>query len=447
MKKILVTMLAAACTLGASAQKQIAEDADYIRPSMYSIKLDIAPKSHAEAHKQISAAYDNLPINPQYNDVNLKTRHIDAAKLPTATKEEIEVYGKESALASMGKEAAANAAEGTGANVNTGPSDYEYIARLMKWFEADKTAHQLVANWFNPVGAPTNALKWDQNEEKISLCGLKGISADEKKNIIAAGRNVAIKTTAYDELLNTTYVTVTRYNYFTAEELIELAMATAKATLDKAIGKGGPLAALAQKGYDKAVEAAKKKYAGNYVKAITYLFKIQTPGYNALAEKYYENGADFMNDADIKMVYVGKSVSGYKGAGKSEGDTAPIARATKNAVNGTYASLQMDFEQFCPMSALHEIDGNLGVYIGTAEGVTEKSKFNVYEKELDVKSGKLAYNKVGSLKVQKGAVWVNAEDDDPDAEKVAADSSRTYTQLAGKPSKKAGEGMLVKIGK
>ena len=125
-----------------------------------------------------------------------------------------------------------------------------------------------------------------------------------------------------------------------------------------------------------------------------------------------------------------------------------MARATDKC----YADLQHDNEQFRPLAALHEVDGKLVAYIGAKEGVTEKSQFDVFDMKMDKKTNRLVYNKVGSLKVQKGCVWDNragagdadfAEGDDDEGD---SNASLGYTTFAGKPGK-FGDGFFIKMAK
>lgn len=215
--------------------------------------------------------------------------------------------------------------------------------------------------------------------------------------------------------------------------------------------------ALVAAGINKSIDAIKKKYAtGYFVRCFAYLFQLEydEKTMNSFYENYWDNPTAYAN-ANYTLKYLGRS-SGRARARKAD-DGNIIGVALQRATDKCYAHLQRDNEQFRPLSALHEVDGKLVAYIGTKEGVTEKSVFDVFEMQLEKdKSGesyKQVYKKIGSLKVQKGCVWDNqagageadqAEaDDDEDAK---GDASLTYTTFVGKPGK-FGEGHFIKLSK
>ena len=106
------------------------------------------------------------------------------------------------------------------------------------------------------------------------------------------------------------------------------------------------------------------------------------------------------------------------------------------------------------MCSLHVIDGKLGAYIGKKESIKGGDKFNVFVPEED-KEGNIVWKQVGSIKVDKNGVWDNSEGAGVQIEGAAQDgeddddnnSGLTYTVFSDKPSKKIGEGCMIRLAK
>ena len=105
------------------------------------------------------------------------------------------------------------------------------------------------------------------------------------------------------------------------------------------------------------------------------------------------------------------------------------------------------------MCSLHVIDGKLGAYIGKKESIKGGDKFNVFIPEED-KDGNVTWKQVGSIKVDKNGVWDNSEGAGvkiegaaEDGEEEEANTALTYTVFSDKPSKKIGEGCMIRLAK
>lgn len=434
----------------ANAQ-ETAEDL-YIRNSVYMLKLDMPAdnEEYAHAYEVTNKAFDGIDFAkryPNYNDFNLGSHHIDWSKVPTATKAEMDAIEKESAKTALLKSTLASM------GVKVDPiAEREYAARLLNYFNANKFGNQLVAKWHVPEGADYKTVtKWDEGIAMIYNLGMKGMS-DEARENAKKTKNNDVFYNSEAKLLNTTYVCVNNYRMMNAQEKSATAIAMAKVSLEFLPG----IAKMAGQVAVKAAEKAAEKTKGYFVRTNAYLFKLDwdqnksTDFYN----KYWEHVADFNANANYQLKYVGRS-SKYAGAGltmKSANLDKLIARGALRATDAAFAALQRDYEEFRPMSSLHEVDGKLVAYIGTKEGVKAGDKFDVFMCEKTDKG--VEWNKVGSIKVAKNSVWDNQEGANETLEGAAEDGEETdgnatlkYTTFDGKPGKKVGEGCMIRLAK
>ena len=150
-KVILLTAIAAfACVSNMSAQED--PDKYYIRNSLYMIKLDEpCPKDlYKEPYKIMSATFDTINFAnryERYNDFALTERTLELSKLPTVTQAEKDAIFKESKLDQAINEILRQ--EG----LKNSLSENEYAARLMKYFDQNKYAPKLIAQWYNKPSA------------------------------------------------------------------------------------------------------------------------------------------------------------------------------------------------------------------------------------------------------------------------------------------------------
>lgn len=468
MKKLIIAVLAMLSVVSTYADNKV-KDAKFRRSSLYVLKMDI-PKDkevYQQALELIDATYDTLAVPDAYNDFNLATRHIDYPSLPSVTQAEMDKYKKSSKGGGFGKFAKGlgNMALGTvtgavgapNVTIGAGPSEEEYVAKLMNWFEADGTANKLVAKWHNKKGVDPATLDCDDNLELLADLGLVGLSEEDKDRITQAGGSLvsAAKDNEVDVIGNT-YIVVNRFGFVSGDEIFKEVSAPIMAQLSNA----SPLVAL---GLQKTLDVMRKKYAtGYFVRAYAYLFQLQyeEAEYNGFYENHWGK-PDAFKQAKYTLKYVGKSKGRARARKADDGNV--ISVALRRAMDKCYADLQHDNEQFRPMAALHASDDGtqLFAYVGAKEGVTEKSVFDVFESQID-KNGKQEFKKIGSLKVEKGQVWDNragakeaadAEDDsdeggDDKKEKGGgkADPNLEYTTFQGKPGK-LGDGHLIRLAK
>lgn len=452
-KYLLVSALAAVCVSNVFAQED--PDKYYIRNSIYVMKLDevASNEEYAEAFKVMNETFDSINFArnyERYNDFSLSDRHIKFEELPTATEEEIKQFGSQTAV----DKAIADAMVSQGLkNANT-LSEYEYAARLSKWFEQNKVAQKLVAKWHNVPGSPEGSTEWDKDLKTIYELGLKGLSQEAYDNAVATENKTSMAYGAENKLLANTYVCVNRYGYASAQEYAAVATAVAKIAISQ-------LPALAQVVASKGLDLIASKIKGYFVRANAYLFKLDWNEdlYNKFYTNYWENPQGFMDDASFKLAYVGKSSKYAPAAISLKASTSLeklIARGTVRGTDAAFAALQRDHEEFRPMSSLHVIDGKLAAYIGLKEGVKAGDKFDVFEAVRSKKDPNITeWNKIGTIKVAKGGVWDNragageviegASEDKSDKDAEGA-NNKGYTEFQGKPGK-MGEGCMIRLSK
>lgn len=428
------------------------ENADslYIRNSVYMLKLDMPAdnEEYAHAYEVTNKAFDGIDFAtryPNYNDFNLGSHHIDWSTVPTATKAEMDAIEKESAKDALLKTTLASM------GVKVDPiAEREYAARLLNYFNANKFGNQLVAKWHVPQGADyKNVAAFDMGT--IYEYGKVGLSEEARKVAQETGNNDMFYN-LHTKLLSTTYVCVNNYRMMNAKEKSATAIAMAKVTLEFLPGIAKMTGNIAVK----AAETAAAKTKGYFVRTNAYLFKLDWDSEKTLEmyNKYWNNVADFNANANYQLKYVGRS-SKYAGAGltmKSANLDKLIARGALRATDAAFAALQRDYDEFRPMSSLHEEDGKLVAYIGTKEGVKAGDKFDVFMCQKNDKE--IEWKKVGTIKVAKNSVWDNQEGanetlegEAEDGEKKEGNAELKYTIFDGKPGKKIGEGCLIRLAK
>ena len=453
-KYFLMSALAAVCFAN-TVQAQEDPDKNYIRNSVYVMKLDevASNQEYAEAFKVMNATFDTINSArnyERYNDFSLSERHIKFEELPTATEDEIKQFGQQTAV----EKAIADAMVQQGLkNANT-LSEYEYAARLSKWFEQNKFAQKLVAKWHNEPGSPDGNTQWDKDLKTIFELGLKGLSQEAYDNAKATENLNSMAYGAENKLLSNTYVCVNRYGYASAQEYAAVATAVAKIAISQ-------LPALAQLAASKGLDLIASKIKGYFVRANAYLFKLDWNDdlYNKFYNTYWNTPEGFMDDAAYKLTYVGKSSKYAPAAISLKASTSLeklIARGTVRGTDAAFAALQRDHEEFRPMSSLHVIDGKLAAYIGLKEGVKSGDKFDVFEAVRSKKDPNVTeWNKIGTISVAKGGVWDNRAGAGEEIEGASEDKSdkdandatnKGYTEFKGKPGK-MGEGNMIRLSK
>ena len=428
------------------------EDPDkyYVRNSLYMLKLnEPCPKDeYKEAFDIMSATFDTINFAKtyeRYNDFSLTERTLDLSKLPTVTQEEMDAIGKESKLEQITNDILREQ------GLKNALSEYEYAARLLKYFDQNKFAPKLIAKWYNKPGTEIGKTDFDDDLVTIYELGVKGLSKEAIDNAKATENLISMAKGSTNKLLSNTYVCVNRYGYMDAKEAIAISTAVLQASLGNN--------ALAQVALKKGTDALEKRIKGYFVRANAYLFKLDWNQdlQNKLELEYWDkaNQKKLMTDPAFKLTYIGKSSKRAPAAMSLKSSTSLdklIARGTVRATDAAIAALQRDHEEFRPMTSLHVIDGKLAAYIGMKEGVESGDKFNVYEAVQSKEDpNMIEWKEIGTIKAGK-EIWDNRDGSDEKFEDAATDkedenpSAVPYTVFSGKPGK-MGEGCMIRLAK
>ena len=230
MKKVILLTAFAALAFVSNVSAQEDPDKYYIRNSLYMLKLnEPCPKDdYKEAFKIRGATFDTINFAnsyERYNDFALTERSLDLAKLPTVTQAEMDVLGKETKLEKITNDALRQQ------GLKNALSEYEYAARLLKYFEQNHYAQNLIAKWYNKPGTAIGKTNFDDELTTIFELGVKGLSQEALSNAKATENLISMAKGSTNKLLSNTYVCVNRYGYMDAKEVVAMATAVLQLTL------------------------------------------------------------------------------------------------------------------------------------------------------------------------------------------------------------------------
>lgn len=431
MRKFLISLFVLVAFV-ASVNAQGFKKPDYVRGSIYSIRLDAPSSSLGDFTNEIKVmthVFDTLDyehVYRKYNAFNAGERMVKHTDLPEVSDAEV---------------AAIKAINGT--EKKKVSVDEKYIAQVQKYLNENKVGRALVAKWMNaPDCTDFTSLKVDENYTNIIKYGLLSLSEDEKlANKEAEKANSAAALELADQLIDGTYVLVTRFDFATPSEQIQWAIEDKLAPLYEKLAKvPGPLKETVQNTINSTTESLKQTLEQtikiNAVVGRSYLFKLKWMGAEAFQSKYIEHPDAFANADEFQLEYVTttrgtNSLITELGGEKLDVEKA-VSRQSMKVLNKNVNRLAQQYDPFAPVEKLFFNEkGEPYVMLGTQDGLTKDSKFVALK--LDAQ-GKLI--PAGDLAVAKGGLWNNnTEADDIAANAAAAEDSNanlTYTLLTGK---------------
>lgn len=364
--------------------------------------------------------FPGVAIPEQFNDHNLAIRVLDFDKL-------VEGISAADAKAALPKGAGSNAGKAFGAALLGGTGNNSSIVRVEKvddymhavvnkFFENENVAPMMVAKWYGYDETATPKF----NTDLIIKRGLENVSADEMAKASANDEFKATLSSQGFELMNNTFVVATnlrfRNNKALAEEIGQLAEAAAAAA--SKIGGLGGLGGLAAKagakfGAKGLTNALMKDMYS--VTAVTYLYKLDWNDdidYELSEKVLYNDNAtldDLLKSGKCKLSFVGQSKA-RSGVKKDKTKTLDelAGSATARAIDKALAKLQVENEVFRTIVPVSKCDnGMIYAKIGSKEGVMEGDEYEILEQQLDPKTNKYTYKKVGSAKAEKDKIWFN----------------------------------------
>lgn len=414
-----------------SAQATLeAVDMDYRRSSLHTILMETDDFPNKDV---VLEAYRGAEFPDNYNDHSIGERTFNFNDYKLTEEERIN--------AEVNKSGAGKMLSSLGSDLTSGILDSlagDYPIVIDKYLKQNEVAKKMVAKWFN------RQEDGSFNTELVEKRGLYDASALKTSEANMSTKGSSLLRDAGEELIDKTFLTVSRVNFVSNEPVAKL-IYVAALEASKELPMGQSLAAkAAEKVYDKTKE-------GYSVWTTTYLYQlkwndsIQAIFYNNLWINKNSSDADKIAAFDktdlFELEFVGeeKSTSLVTFTLKKRTEEEIISLATVRNVDNVYAKLQKKYEVFQPMVPL--LTGYpITAKIGMKEGLEGGEKFEVLMPESDPDTGFLTYKKVGTIKVDKKSVWDNRYNLSDEEE--SSDSALDRTTFKG--GKDYAPGMLIR---
>lgn len=405
MKKTIILPLFVLLGLHAAAQAPEGQmNVKYRRSSLYTLMVDSPGLPYAE---EIKKNFSNSPIPDKFNNHNLDVRVLNPGEVNLeANAESVQPTSRGGRGGSL-VGATPAAPEAGGSAVVDDP-------RL------NSIAKQLVAKWFN------RSAKGGFNMELIKQRGSYDASAMDVATAKASKRGLDMLADAGEELIGKTFVLINEFKYVSKEEVAKKAAGwlSVAGALGDAVGVSNAST------YTTALSAGATVAGKGYVvKTTAHLYQLvwDEATANAFYNEYWADDKTItpakkkaFDDATIfKLKYVGSDNSWadvQSSVFTSKSEEQLVERATVKAVDAVIVKLQKNHDEFKTKTPLYSGEP-ICAKIGMKEGVSEKSKFDVLEQQMDPETGKTSYVVVGQVKVDtKYPIWDNrygAEEENP----------------------------------
>ena len=373
LKKVLFAMLVVATSNSFAQSNNEVKDVKYRRSSLHTILIE---SENFPKKESVIKAYNAAPFPEKYDNHSIGEKSFDPKK-----------YGATKEL-----------------------SDDEMAVVVAKYLKDNKIGNKLVAKWFDRKANGFFDI------DLISQRGLISASFTDIKTAEASAEGKALLQTAGLDLINNTFVVVSKMKFYENEPVARAAreaalIAASKLGMailrDKAVD-------VANKGYDKAKE-------GYSVWTTSYLYKLKWD--DATSNTFYqdlwidastegnvaEKKANFDKSDLFQLEFIGSEnstslVTFSLSEKRTEAQIINLA-VTRN-VDNVYAKLQKKYDVFKTKVPL--FTGNpLTAKIGMKEGLEGGEKFEVLEANMDPKTGIIEYKKKGTIKVDKNLIWDN----------------------------------------
>ena len=393
---LLAAIIICSCISSAIAQPNKV-NVKYRRSSIYTIMLDDAGLPKADTIKK---AFLAAPVPDKYNNHNLAIKTFDPRQIvliPEESKSKKDGVGK-----SFGKGVLSSTTGGLADTTNV----TDLPLKIEKFFKTNRTAAGMVAKWFN---------RSEKGAFDMTLIGERGswdateMSANVAKKSV---RGVASLADAGEELIGNTFVVVTRFKYVNKEEIA----AAAKNVFSRVEKYGGSTASSVAKVASVGATVAAKGYV---VQTTSYLYQLKWN--DSIAAVFYQSywmddksfdakkkeAFDTTNLFSLELIGTEKAWADVQSSifsKKSEEELVGIA--TVNAVDAVIAKLQKKYDVFKTKTPIFTADP-LTAKIGLKESLEKGDKFEVLEQQIDDKTGKTKYVRLGTIKVDGSKIWDN----------------------------------------
>lgn len=422
MKKLLLLLLG----VGMSVSYIHAQEADK-NPAVYrrsSLCLILMDESKMPKRDVIKKAFISAPMPEKYNDHNLSVRFFSpdtitltdadrtaflASQLAgvkaeekakngggeEATAEPKKKGGFGKALGSISKSVASDASAGL---IDTTKKS-DYAVKANKFLHDSFVPKQMFDKWFMDKDGKFSM-------ELIKERGMYDASAMDVETAKSSKRGMGLLADAGEQLINSTFVVVTRYRYMSKDELCGEIDAAAQ-LIAKQFGGAAAMGAKA------GVMALKASLgAGYYVRTTSFLFQLDWN--EEISQTFYENlwnNPEAYAQANIFSVkFIGEesawaNVKASIFTNKTEEEL--IEGATINAMDAVLAKLQKKYEVFRTKTPLYTVEPTITAQIGMKEGLEAGDKFEILEQIVDPETNKTSFKRKGTLKVSKDQIWDN----------------------------------------
>jgi hypothetical protein len=400
-KLLFVMLFIASTSVFAQSDKDL-KDIKYRRSSLHTILLE---SEDFPMKAKVLTVYNNLPFPDKYENHTIGEKSFDPKKYALTKEERETLLPKKSELSGFTKGLTSDV---TGGIIDSTEAETPFI--IEKYLKQNKIANKLVAKWFDRKADGTMGFELISNRGQInaSFLDLKKAEASSDGNAIIA--------TAGLELIDNTFIVVNKLKFMPNEPV-------ARAVRDVAIKTANKMSVEFLK--TKAIQLAEKMYEstkeGYSVWTTSYLYKLKWDDVtsNTFYKELYVNNKTKTNSEEkikkfdssdlFQLEYVGTENSStlvtFSLKEKRTEDQIIDLSVTRN-VDNVYAKLQKKYDVFKVKTPLYT--GNpLTAKIGMKEGLEAGDKFEVLEANLDEKTGKTVYKKVGSIKVNKKLIWDN----------------------------------------
>lgn len=410
-RKLFVLILICFCVGNMAAQttdlKKLS-DVKYRRSSLHTILLESEKFPFKDT---VIKAYYNAPFPDKYNNHTIGEKSFDPS-----------VYGTVS---------------GDSAN---------YKETIDNYFKQKKIANQLVAKWFN---------RQEDGSFNMDLIGERGeYNASEMEANIAqsSARGVSALADAGEELINNTFVVVSRLNFVSNEIPAAVARDIAKSTasnISNSMVREIALAA-ADAAYQKGKEGF-SVWTTAYLYRLTWNDSIAAVFYNDMwMDKSNIDPAkkELFDNSDLfSLEFVGdeKASSLVTFSLKEKRTEEKIVEiSTIRNIDAVYAKLQKKYDVFKTKTPLYS-GYPITAKIGLKEGVEKGDKYEVLEQVIDTE-GRTKYVRKGVVEVDKSQIWDNRfspVDEQPQGEVAETDTAKIDRTLF-KGAKNYYSGMLIR---
>lgn len=416
MKKIITIISCLLFSLGLLSQNQ--PDMVYRRSSLNVVFVQDYDNLGISERKVIDEIMASFPLPDKYNDHSIGDRVINVSSIQV-NHWETEPYEKGfigGLLNVIGKNVKA-----TFGVVDDSEKDPLFIAKLNKYCTSHNIAGQSVAKWFN-----MSTSKIDGSYFNMDLIQERGAYNASELDILRSKESIrgeAILKDAGMDLIPNTFTVFIRLHYMTQAEwdnmMAKRYEESAKNTENRAAKATGEERnrllnnASIDRNYASELRKAASTDKGYYVSATTYLYQLEWDENDVdifLSNYYSDNPQNVINNGIYKMNYIDKANSQefLTGVNSDEMQIYVLKLVTYWAIDKSFNKLQKKYEDFAVKTPIIDVENGIAtVFIGTKEGITPKSKFEVLQLKYNETQDVFRYVRVGKLSVEKKKIWDN----------------------------------------